>query len=220
MDQPRATHGESDGGAFPDRDHPIPHEEASQVAHADGPRAGDARGTFAFVARFVALTLFVVSACITIIEDPKEVAKQIARSEAGNRRVTTTPPPGHLHFGATLVVDTRTHLEWQREATPTRLDWGAAKSHCASLTIPGAGTGFRLPSRDELMSVLSDVDDPFGGVLDWYWSSSPSVREGTAWAVGASAWLNGNPVTTKSRVRCVRDSTATFDDSASRREER
>ena len=47
--------------------------------------------------------------------------------------------------------------------------------------------------------------DPFGADVDWYWSADVGVREGTAWGVGNDSWLNGNPVETKSRVRCVRE---------------
>ncbi len=82
------------------------------------------------------------------------------------------------------------------------LAWDAAKDYCAALALDGGG--FHLPTREELLSLLRKGDDPFGGEIDWFWSSSAGVRAHTAWAVGAGAWLNGNPTTTQSRVRCVR----------------
>lgn len=152
----------------------------------------------AFAGRVAVLGTFAVSAAITLVEDPKEVRKL----ELRDRRAREPPPPT-LVFDEATVLDRESKLEWQREAAPERLDWERARAYCAELALDGGG--FRLPSRDELMTVLKHTDDPFGGALDWYWSSTIGVRAGTAWAVGSGAWLNGNPVETKSRVRCVRD---------------
>ena len=106
-------------------------------------------------------------------------------------------------FAESIVVDGETSLEWTRDVAPARLAWADAKTYCAALDLEGGE--WRLPSQRELLSVLRYWHDPLDGGLEWFWSSDVGVREGTAWAVGSYAWLNGNPVGTKSRVRCVRD---------------
>jgi hypothetical protein len=151
----------------------------------------------AFAARIVFLGTFAVSTVIAVFEDRKEM-----KTRFFDRVTWRPPPPENLVFGETTVKDTLTGLEWSREPAPIRLRWNEAKAYCDSLATDGGG--WRLPSRDELMSVLHFNNDPFGAELDWYWSTTVGVRAGTAWAVGEGAWLNGNPIETQSRVRCVR----------------
>jgi hypothetical protein len=155
----------------------------------------------ALLARLFVLGTFGVSCAISLVEDPKEVRKY----EAWKGRPLPLPPP-RLHFADKTVVDDETGLEWQRDMPTTRFAWSPAWDYCRALQLEGGG--WRLPARDELLSLMRYVDDPFGADPDWYWSASRGTNEDTAWAVGGGSWLNGNPVETRSRVRCVRIASA------------
>lgn len=151
-----------------------------------------------FGARAVSLVAFVVSGVIGIFEDQKEV-----REQANSQYVSPPDPRPGFTIGALTGRDELAHLEWMREQAPDRLRWEEAKAWCAASQLDGGG--WRLPSRDELMSLLSARRDPFGDRLDWNWSATAGVRPGSAWAVGEGAWINANPVATLSRARCTRD---------------
>jgi hypothetical protein len=158
-----------------------------------------------FVVRILALGGLGASCILTIGEDRKEVAMFAPRDADPDvdAKAFEPPPPGNFVFGDASVLDRETNLEWQKETAPDRLAWADAKTYCKELTLEGGG--WRLPSRPELLTVLKHWHDPLGGGHDWFWSADVGVREGTAWAIGSDSWLNGNPVETKSRVRCVRD---------------
>ena len=105
------------------------------------------------------------------------------------------------------VTDTITGLVWQRDGS-----WADAQAYCASLTL-GSLSGWRLPARNELMTILdlamgSSGLDPtaFTYTYDLFWTSSPDAgSSGYAWFVdfldGSSG---GNPVGQLFRMRCVR----------------
>jgi hypothetical protein len=159
----------------------------------------------AFVLRGLAIGGLGASCILTIGEDRKErrfLEPKDAEADVDAKAFEPPPPPNFV-FGDASVIDTDTHLEWEKETAPDRLAWSDAIAYCKALTLDGGG--WRLPSRPELLTVLKYWHDPLGGGHDWFWSADVGVREGTAWAIGTDSWLNGNPVETKSRVRCVRD---------------
>jgi hypothetical protein len=51
-----------------------------------------------------------------------------------------------------VYVDPVTSLEWQHTPTGGNMDWESAVAHCQTLNLDGAG--WRLPSIDELRSLL------------------------------------------------------------------
>jgi len=114
------------------------------------------------------------------------------------------PPPDLTGWtvGPDTVLDRDNGLVWQRVAAPERLAYHDALAYCGALPLDGGG--WRLPTRDELLTVLHHRQDPFGASVDWYGSSSAGVRPDTAWAVGINSWMNGNPIESKSRIRCVK----------------
>lgn len=89
--------------------------------------------------------------------------------------------------GNETVTDTQTGLMWTKHANPFgRLKWNDAMYTCSSFSISGI-SGWRLPSRDELVAIFHALKDghPFtGGQSSYYWSSS-TCADGTdfAWIV-------------------------------------
>lgn len=103
------------------------------------------------------------------------------------------------------VVDAHTNLAWQRTADEARFSFAEAKAYCAELSIDGGG--FRLPTKDELLTILDGDAEPapFAGRVDWYWSSTTSDNvDSAAWVVGIASYTNTNALETKSAVRCVK----------------
>ena len=114
--------------------------------------------------------------------------------------------------GGGVVHDTVTGLTWQRATAPEKLNWSDAKSYCKALLL--AGGGWRLPSKDELLSLLQGrfkgrtidtvafPDTPY----DWFWTSSP-VAGSSYFALNVNfghGYTNPNGVGNTSQVRCVR----------------
>lgn len=54
--------------------------------------------------------------------------------------------------GVSVVADSKTQLVWQRAVPPCSLSWRDARTYCASL-----GTDWRLPSLEELQSIVDDT---------------------------------------------------------------
>ena len=122
-------------------------------------------------------------------------------------------PAGRYTFPASgTVYDTRTLLTWQRVVDPGSYTWSAAGTYCTGLSL--AGSGWRLPTKLELESIVDDTRvspaiDPtaFPSTPSaYFWSSSPYVgSSGYAWFVNFNGGVSfyGDASNTY-RVRCVR----------------
>ena len=121
-------------------------------------------------------------------------------------------PAGRYTFPASgTVYDTRTKLTWQRVADGNEYTQSAAASYCASLSL--AGTGWRLPSADELLTLIDPtrynpaVDPAFSSSSgNPFWSSTPYAGSSDrGWTVyfleGSSSFYL---TSSKCLVRCVR----------------
>jgi hypothetical protein len=69
-------------------------------------------------------------------------------------------------------------LEWQKNPTARELEFKAAEAYCKTLNLDGSG--WRLPTRDELRALLNDITSGTGPSFkvpgldsDEYWSSTP-----------------------------------------------
>jgi hypothetical protein len=110
------------------------------------------------------------------------------------------------------VRDNVTGLTWQRDVPASTYTWDQAKTYCASLSL--AGTGWRLPSRIELVSLVDFTR--YNPAIDttafpntpsvWFWTSSAVAgSSGGAWYVAFyNGYTYGTGVGSYSRVRCVR----------------
>jgi hypothetical protein len=115
------------------------------------------------------------------------------------------------------VLDTATGLRWQQTVDGIDYDWNDAASYCSSNTPGLPGTGWRLSSLKEILTLVdwSQVDDlPMNPVvfpnapLDSYWSSSQVFgRMGGAWDVGldfGGAFPSPVSWSSNGEARCVR----------------
>jgi hypothetical protein len=122
-------------------------------------------------------------------------------------------PPGRYTISAGTVIDTKTGLTWQQGVGPGA-NWANAKTYCAGLSL--AGTGWRLPTMKELLTILDVLrsgapyidQTAFPGPAAAFWSSTPyAPSSGNAWIVYTTALSSANyflSVSSSTTVRCVR----------------
>jgi hypothetical protein len=130
------------------------------------------------------------------------------------RLPTDTPPPDRYAYpdaSQSTVRDVKTGLVWQRQASPTALDWGSAIEYCRGL---GPEPDWRLPSYKELETLVDETlfsptwdpatfpDAPDGS----YWTSS-AYNDGTTdayfVAIGPGHAFEDR-LSAMMQVRCVR----------------
>jgi hypothetical protein len=115
------------------------------------------------------------------------------------------------------VYDTKTRLTWQQTVSSATYSWAEAKAYCGSAAVGGSlgGTGWRLPTIKELMTIVDLSQATGGAMIDpnafpqtqsmAFWSSSPLAGTGNAWSVyfGYGS-TNLGDVSIAYPVRCVR----------------
>ncbi len=133
---------------------------------------------------------------------------------------SASAPPGRYTIpGDGTVHDTKTGLVWQQAAAPGTYTWSQASSYCGGLSLPG--TGWRLPSVKELMTLVDFTVAPPGPTIDStvfsnpnqnlpaqlpFWSSSPLTGNAyIGWAVDFGVSVpNVSDLTNSGQARCVR----------------
>lgn len=111
------------------------------------------------------------------------------------------------------VVDAASGLVWQARDDGVPRTWLEAKTYCETLRLAGL-TGWRLPHRQELQSLLVDqgsvplIDQTlFPGTKPLkYWTAERDEKfSNFAWALGFGSSLLGlDDLAGKNFVRCVR----------------
>lgn len=121
-------------------------------------------------------------------------------------------PAGLYTVGTDTVLDTATHLTWQRDVGPSAT-WAAAGAYCQGLSRGGFSSNWRLPTVRELQSIVDEsVSSPSidsgafpGTPSNYFWSSSPYIGGGVAFVVyfvfGTVDYKGTSGI---SNVRCVR----------------
>jgi hypothetical protein len=126
----------------------------------------------------------------------------------------SAPPDSQYSWTNDTVTDDETKLVWQRNVPSGAYTWDAAKTHCRSLTLGGFSSGWRLPTRVELVTIVDFTrynpainfaafpDTPSSS----FWSSSPHAYfSGDAWWVDFFVGVSvHSPVSLGFHVRCVR----------------
>jgi hypothetical protein len=128
-------------------------------------------------------------------------------------------PPQRYVSTPDVVFDKLTGRTWQRVMPGERYDWQGAKDYCARLTtIPGYPSGWRLPTRIELASIVDyTMSDPSIDAAIFTTIVPASYADFSFWTSslasdGSGAWLvyfgGGDALTLKVsesyHVRCVR----------------
>jgi hypothetical protein len=134
------------------------------------------------------------------------------------RCVKTTKPRcyagARLQVTAGVVYDKASGLTWQQSSSPIKKTWTDAKAYCASI-----GSGFRLPSARELITIIDytkaqqtkmiDTIAFPNTAADGFWSASEDKTFGATGATAWSVYFNYGLTTTLDKsnvldVRCVK----------------
>jgi hypothetical protein len=110
------------------------------------------------------------------------------------------------------VIDDMTGLSWQSAVDPAPLTWDQAKADCAA-----RGSGFRLPSLKELLSIVDFTASPvpidasafpFTPNQEYWTSSTVAGKRTDAWTMSflesSSAYTQTASTSDARYVRCVR----------------
>jgi hypothetical protein len=128
----------------------------------------------------------------------------------------TTSAREKLRYTTTggTVYDTKSHLTWQQTVSSTKYSWADANMYCAGLGASLGGTGWRLPTLDELKTIVDDsqvnpsIDStafPSTPPSRFWSSSSLADSPSDAWVVVFNVGLaSKNDVSYTNFVRCVR----------------
>ena len=122
-------------------------------------------------------------------------------------------PPGYV-VTEDVVVSTTTRRTWQRAVPATSYTWQEAQTYCGSLSLPGYPSGWRVPTRIELASIVDytklepTIDTAVfpGTPSESFWSSSLYASDSSgAWYVNFVVGdVYYDSVEVILRVRCVR----------------
>jgi Protein of unknown function (DUF1566) len=112
-----------------------------------------------------------------------------------------------------IVLDTKTKLTWQQTPASTPMAWADAQTYCAGVGSTLDGTGWRLPTVKELLTLVdyarvAPAIDPtaFPDTPNtFFWSATLASSVTQAWDVvfGDGSTSINNTATTND-VRCVR----------------
>ncbi len=116
--------------------------------------------------------------------------------------------------GDSTVTDKVTGLVWQREDDNTQRKWNDAWNYCNGNDAELPGTGWRLPSADELMSIV-DYGSTSSPAINGsafpdthslaYWSASSAPVSDGAWCVYFhNGYVRYENIARPFYVRCVR----------------
>ena len=117
-----------------------------------------------------------------------------------------------VYVGGKLVIDRSNGLVWARAQGDKALSQADATKACKDNAAGLAGTGWRLPSRAELLSLVDSaahdpaIDAAFAGTApEVFWSASAVAKAAMFWAVDfkLGTTVQAKPETL-ARVRCVR----------------
>jgi hypothetical protein len=124
-------------------------------------------------------------------------------------------PAGRYTIAGGTVFDTKTKLTWQQTAPAETYTWAGAKTYCQTVGASLGGTGWRLPTIKELVTIV-DYSQTGTPKIDptafpatpaaVFWSSSPVAGQpSAAWFVGFNVgYVNNLGVGSMYNVRCVR----------------
>jgi hypothetical protein len=138
-------------------------------------------------------------------------------------------PAGRYTTAADTVKDNKTGLTWQRVGPTTPYYWADAKTYCQALSLGGFSSGWRLPTKKELETLVDrrvaspgpTIDSAFPNTpANAFWTSTPYAADsspdggspdggspGRAWRVhfgDGNSYSYDTTVTVTFNVRCAR----------------
>ncbi|HEY3448630.1 MAG TPA: DUF1566 domain-containing protein [Myxococcales bacterium] len=145
------------------------------------------------------------------------VAVVLVASAFAALAVRAAAPAGRYVVAADTVLDTKTGLTWQRAVPKANHSWAEAGTYCQTLDLAGFATGWRLPTKKELESLvdlrtsLPCIDTaafPNTSGYSYFWTSTVSGQDPSR--VYMVFFYDGNTITTFKAsqnnflTRCVR----------------
>jgi hypothetical protein len=120
-------------------------------------------------------------------------------------------PYGRYVVSADTIADTKTGLTWQRAVPAGTFTQADGAAQCQSLALGGFSSGWRLPAKKELDSIVDPVGygpavDPnaFPGTPNQFFWSSSSSSNGNGWYVDFTNGADSTAAPSQSfRIRCV-----------------
>ena len=133
-------------------------------------------------------------------------------------RAFAEAPAGRYTVAGGTVHDGMTKLTWQQTPPSTTYTWASAKTYCAGVGTTLGGSGWRLPTLKELLTLTDFSYSVMGSAFDpvafpspqptSYWSASRSVfASSSAWVASFSSGGSNPTAADASKpysVRCVR----------------
>ncbi|MBI5546718.1 MAG: DUF1566 domain-containing protein [Deltaproteobacteria bacterium] len=126
-------------------------------------------------------------------------------------------PGGRYTVGTETVTDNKTGLIWQRTVPSQSYSKSAGRTYCQTLNLGGFSTGWRLPEKEEMETLVdvravnpnSSIDQtafPNTPNFARFWTSTPYARNGLrSWTIEFGTGSTGNYEDLNAyRVRCVR----------------
>jgi hypothetical protein len=113
-----------------------------------------------------------------------------------------------LVLGGAAVLDKETGLVWELAPATTTTSWIGASTACTTKYVGGRG-GWRLPSVEELTSLIPISGGPFPPEIGTFWSSTYSHFDSgsnshDAWFVTNDAQVSFDVINASYRYWCVR----------------
>lgn len=125
-------------------------------------------------------------------------------------------PSGRYTIANDTVKDNKTGLTWQRAVPNWSYTWATAKSYCQGLNLGGYSSGWRLPTKKELETLVDRrTSNPSIDLAafpntppNFFWSSTIFAGlPNRAWGVyfyRGTSWGDADALPNASSVRCVR----------------
>lgn len=120
-------------------------------------------------------------------------------------------PAGRYTVNVGTVLDNKTKLTWQQPPASSTMTWSSAQTYCAGVGSTLGGTGWRLPTKKELLTLVdfAQSTSPFIDPSAFpntpnspFWSSTPAGS--AAWIVAFYGELTTSSVASNTlEVRCV-----------------
>ncbi len=147
----------------------------------------------------------------------KPIALKFVIAAAGllTSSVWAAAPAGRYTIATDTVKDIKTGLTWQRAVPSWSFTLASAKAYCPGLNLGGFSSGWRLPTKKELETLVDRrtrspcIDSTAfpNTPPDFFWSSTNFVGLNLGWGVYFNEGLSDDDayaLVNRRRVRCVR----------------